>query len=175
MKACCWYGKNDVRVETVPDLRPGDNVRLSGLGLRFTADYYVKKVEQHELVGIGTAIFGSLDVHTAHPIARRLQIRHQMMTDEAARSCDQRPRLQCCRHLTSPSQTFGAHTGHVTADGGALKRQEGVVRLFEGSCSIVRVKLRLTWRTTLSKCVWARPRRLVVVPACAIYCANPGD
>jgi uncharacterized protein len=29
----------------VPDLRPGDNVRLSGLGKRFTADYYVKKVE----------------------------------------------------------------------------------------------------------------------------------
>jgi len=29
----------------VPDLRPGDNVRLSGLGQRFTADYYVKKVE----------------------------------------------------------------------------------------------------------------------------------
>ncbi len=29
----------------VPDLRPGYNVRLSGLGQRFTADYYVKKVE----------------------------------------------------------------------------------------------------------------------------------
>jgi phage protein D len=29
----------------VPDLRPGDNVRLEGLGTRFTADYYVKKVE----------------------------------------------------------------------------------------------------------------------------------
>jgi phage protein D len=26
-------------------LRPGDNVRLEGLGKRFTADYYVKKVE----------------------------------------------------------------------------------------------------------------------------------
>jgi phage protein D len=29
----------------VPDLRPGDNVRLTGLGQRFSADYYVKKVE----------------------------------------------------------------------------------------------------------------------------------
>ena len=29
----------------VPELRPGYNVRLSGLGQRFTVDYYVKKVE----------------------------------------------------------------------------------------------------------------------------------
>jgi phage protein D len=29
----------------VPNLRPGDNVRLTGLGKRFTGDYYVKKVE----------------------------------------------------------------------------------------------------------------------------------
>ena len=28
-----------------PDLRPGNNVRLEGLGDRFSADYYVKKVE----------------------------------------------------------------------------------------------------------------------------------
>ena len=28
-----------------PDLRPGNNVRLEGLGNRFSADYYVKKVE----------------------------------------------------------------------------------------------------------------------------------
>src|SRR5437870_3657242 len=31
--------------------------------------------------------------------------------------------------LTSPSRTFGVQTGHVTADVGALKRQEGVARL----------------------------------------------
>src|SRR3954447_26742970 len=36
--------------------------------------------------------------------------------------------------LTSPpSQTFGVHTGHVTADGGALKREEGVARLLKVS------------------------------------------
>ncbi len=36
----------------VADLRPGDNVRLSGLGTRFTNDYYVKKVE-HSLGSSG--------------------------------------------------------------------------------------------------------------------------
>jgi uncharacterized protein len=36
----------------VPDLRPGYNVRLSGLGKRFTADYYIKKVE-HTLSASG--------------------------------------------------------------------------------------------------------------------------
>ena len=36
----------------VPDLRPGFNVRLSGLGQRFTQDYYVTKVE-HTLGGSG--------------------------------------------------------------------------------------------------------------------------
>lgn len=36
----------------VADLRPGDNVRLSGLGTRFTNDYYVKKVE-HTLGSAG--------------------------------------------------------------------------------------------------------------------------
>jgi uncharacterized protein len=36
----------------LPDLRPGDNLSLSGLGSRFNGDYYVKKVE-HSLDGSG--------------------------------------------------------------------------------------------------------------------------
>ena len=44
--------KGSGQVIGVPDLRPGDNVRLSGLGQRFTADYYVNKVE-HTLGGSG--------------------------------------------------------------------------------------------------------------------------
>ncbi len=36
----------------LPDLRPGDNLSLSGLGARFNGDYYVKKVE-HSLGGGG--------------------------------------------------------------------------------------------------------------------------
>jgi phage protein D len=32
----------------IPELRPGDNVKLLGLGQRFSGDYYVKKV-QHTL------------------------------------------------------------------------------------------------------------------------------
>jgi phage protein D len=40
------------RVIGVPDLRPGDNVLLSGLGKRFSGTYYVKKVS-HALGGSG--------------------------------------------------------------------------------------------------------------------------
>ncbi len=36
----------------LPDLRPGDNLSLTGLGSRFNGDYYVKKVE-HSLDGSG--------------------------------------------------------------------------------------------------------------------------
>ena len=36
----------------LPDLRPGDNLSLSGLGTRFNGDYYLKKVE-HSLDGSG--------------------------------------------------------------------------------------------------------------------------
>jgi uncharacterized protein len=47
----------------VPDLRPGYNVRLSGLGKRFTADYYVKKVE-HTLGASGYTT--SFDVRSTY-------------------------------------------------------------------------------------------------------------
>jgi len=33
------------RVIGIPDLRPGDNLKLKGLGVRFSGEYYVKKVE----------------------------------------------------------------------------------------------------------------------------------
>src|SRR5207244_579862 len=36
----------------LPDLRPGDNVELKGLGKRFSGTYYVKKVE-HSIGGSG--------------------------------------------------------------------------------------------------------------------------
>jgi uncharacterized protein len=36
----------------LPDLRPGDNVELTGLGSRFSGTYYVKKVE-HSLGSSG--------------------------------------------------------------------------------------------------------------------------
>ena len=29
----------------LPDLRPGDNLELQGLGRRFTGQYYIKKIE----------------------------------------------------------------------------------------------------------------------------------
>jgi phage protein D len=40
------------RVIGIPDLRPGDNVELEGLGRRFSGRYYVKRVE-HALGGSG--------------------------------------------------------------------------------------------------------------------------
>jgi phage protein D len=46
----------------VPDLRPGTNVRLSGLGQRFTSDYYVKQVV-HTLGGSG--YFTQFEVRSA--------------------------------------------------------------------------------------------------------------
>jgi uncharacterized protein len=46
------------KVIGLPDLRPGDNVELLGLGQRFSGDYYVKTVS-HSLGADGfTTTFG---------------------------------------------------------------------------------------------------------------------
>lgn len=45
----------------LPDLRPGDNVRLRALGERFSGDYYLKKVEH---------TFGSSGYHTQFEVRR---------------------------------------------------------------------------------------------------------
>src|SRR3981081_1866924 len=46
--------------------------------------------------------------------------------------------------LSSPSQTFDVHTGHVTAEGGGLKRQERVAQRQEGVARLVKVVVRQT-------------------------------
>jgi phage protein D len=40
------------RVAGLPELRPGDNLEIFGLGVRFSGTYYVKRVE-HTLGGSG--------------------------------------------------------------------------------------------------------------------------
>jgi hypothetical protein len=59
------------------------------------AIFQLAKIEQHEFIGIGTAVFGGLDVDAAHAIARSFQVRDEVMANETACPCDQCPRLRC--------------------------------------------------------------------------------
>ena len=59
------------------------------------------QVEQLEFVGVRRAVFRALEVDAAHPVAVALQVRDQVMADEAARSGHQR--LWYCPVMTSVS------------------------------------------------------------------------
>ena len=58
----------------LPDLRPGDNLELDGLGRRFSGTYYVKKVE-HTIGGSGFT--------SRFEVRRRVRRRHASTGDPA--------------------------------------------------------------------------------------------
>src|SRR6266568_1514438 len=56
------------------------------------------EVEQEELIRPRGRVFGLLDVHTPDPVAQLLQVRNQVVSDEASRTADQYPHILLRAH-----------------------------------------------------------------------------